>query len=118
MGGDCFAAHATDTADKLLPRWVGELYLELHRGTLTSQGRVKRLHRQAERALITAEAVDAMAALLSGTTPSRFEPLWQRHLRNEFHESLPGSGVREVYELTEKELATVIEHAGDAAAGS
>ena len=116
--GDFFAALAKDTADKLLPRWVGELYLELHRGTLTSQGRVKRLHRQAERALITAEAVDAMAALLSGSTPSRFEPLWQLHLRNEFHDILPGSGVREVYEVTEKELGSVIERAGGAAAES
>ena len=37
------------------PTWVGELYLELHRGTLTSQGRTKRAHRRAERDLVAAE---------------------------------------------------------------
>ena len=44
-----------------LPVWVGEIYLEYHRGTLTTQGRTKYLHRRAERALITAETLASMA---------------------------------------------------------
>ena len=43
-----------------LPTWVGELYLELHRGTLTSQGRTKRAHRRAERDLVAAEVLGAL----------------------------------------------------------
>ena len=47
-----------------LPVWSGEIYLELHRATLTTQSGVKRMHRQAERALITAETVASLAHLL------------------------------------------------------
>ena len=46
-------------SDPDLPVWVGEIYLELHRGTLTTQGRTKYLHRRAERALITAETLSS-----------------------------------------------------------
>ena len=52
-----------------LPVWSGELYLELHRGTLTTQGRTKRAHRRAERDLIAAEAVSGLAALAGGADP-------------------------------------------------
>ena len=47
-----------DAAKAELPHpavWVGELYLELHRGTLTSQHATKALHRWAEHALVEAE---------------------------------------------------------------
>ena len=46
-------------AERGAPTWVGELYLELHRGTLTSQGRTKRAHRRAERDLVAAEVLGA-----------------------------------------------------------
>ena len=62
---DWFAkARAAVEDDPKLPVWVGEMYLELHRGTLTTQGRTKYLHRKAERALITAETLSSMATLL------------------------------------------------------
>ena len=57
--------------DPNLPVWVGEMYLELHRGTLTTQGRTKYLHRRAERALITAETLPRMAALLGDADARR-----------------------------------------------
>ncbi len=88
-----------------LPVWVGEMYLELHRATLTTQGRTKRLHRQAERALITAETLAALAAMLGGPHPDSLETAWHLVLKNEFHDILPGSGVREIYEDAERELA-------------
>src|SRR5580704_551278 len=50
--------------------WVGELYLEYHRGVLTTQGRTKRLHRRAERDLVAAEALAGFAALLGGDQPA------------------------------------------------
>ena len=53
---DGFFARAHETAaTKPLPRWSGEIYLELHRATLTTQSGVKQKHRRAERALIVAE---------------------------------------------------------------
>jgi alpha-mannosidase len=100
------AAHA-------LPVWSGELYLELHRGTLTTQGRTKRAHRRAERDLVAAEALSGLAALAGGSEGESLEPLWRVLLRNEFHDILPGSSIREVYEDAERELGEVIAGAGE-----
>jgi alpha-mannosidase len=95
-------------ANPELPTWVGEIYLELHRGTLTSQGRTKFLHRRAERALITAETLSSIATLLGGPLVPSLEEHWRALLRNQFHDILPGSSIREVCEQTEAELAGVI----------
>jgi alpha-mannosidase len=108
-------ARAAVGDDPDLPVWVGEIYLELHRGTLTSQGRTKHFHRRAERSLITAETVASMATLLGAPLAPSMEEHWRVVLRNEFHDVLPGSSIREVYELAEAELAAVVE-AGRAAA--
>ena len=85
--------------------WVGEIYLEYHRGTLTTQGRTKYLHRRAERALITAETLASMAAMLGAPIAPSLEEHWRVLLRNQFHDIIPGSSIREVYELAETELA-------------
>ena len=92
-----------------IPVWVGEMYLELHRGTLTTQGRTKFLNRRAERALLTAETLSSMAALLGGPMAGSLEDQWRILLRNQFHDILPGSSIREVYELAEAELASVVD---------
>src|SRR5262249_25391718 len=63
--------------DPSLPVWVGEMYLELHRGTLTTQGRPKFLHRRAERALIPAETLSSMATLLGDRPAPSLEPQWR-----------------------------------------
>jgi alpha-mannosidase len=94
-----------------LPVWVGELYLELHRGTLTTQGRIKYLHRRAEYSLVTAEVLSSMNTLWGGEEPASLEPQWRVVLRNEFHDILPGSAIREVYETAEAELAGVVQEA-------
>jgi alpha-mannosidase len=98
-----------------LPVWVGEMYLELHRGTYTTQGRIKRLHRQAERDLVAAEVVYGVARLLGveGSAPD-LARAWRLLLRNQFHDILPGSGIREVAEQAERELAEVVATAGAA----
>src|SRR5262249_22805541 len=88
--------------------WVGEMYLELHRGTLTTQSRTKYLHRKAERALITAETLSSMAHLLGAPLAPSLEEQWRVVLRNEFHDILPGSGIREVYQEAEAELDDVV----------
>jgi alpha-mannosidase len=94
-----------------MPTWAGELYLEYHRGTLTTQGRIKYLHRRAEHDLVAAELVGALDALLGGAEPASLAPDWKVLLRNEFHDILPGSSIREVYELAEAELGEVGENA-------
>lgn len=109
--------HAT-AAEKRLPVWQGEIYLELHRATLTTQSAVKRLHRRAERAAITAETVAGLAHLLGAAAPASMEAVWRVVLKNEFHDILPGSSIREVYEDAEVELTGAIEDAQAAQAAS
>lgn len=107
-----FYEKAHETArEKQLPVWSGEIYLELHRATLTSQSGVKRKHRQAERALITAETVASLGHLLGAAAPRSLEADWRVVLKNEFHDILPGSSVREVYIDAERELDAVIKNA-------
>jgi len=90
----------------LLERWTGELYLELHRGTLTTQAQTKFMNRWCEHKLREVEmlytllpAADYPAAELDG--------LWKTVLRNQFHDILPGSSIRRVYETTQREHAEV-----------
>lgn len=87
--------------------WVGELYLEYHRGTLSTQGRTKRLHRRAERELIAAETLAGFAHLLGRAKPRRLNDQWRLLMINQFHDILPGSSINPVYARTERELAEV-----------
>ncbi len=105
---DYFARAHQRAAETTLPVWRGEIYLELHRATLTTQSNVKRLHRQAERALITAETAASLAHMLGAAAPEPLEADWRVVLKNEFHDILPGSSIREVYEDAEAELGGVI----------
>ena len=116
---DAFFDRAHERARvRKLPIWSGEIYLELHRATLTSQSGVKRKHRRAERGLIAAEALASLAHLLGGAAPESLEPLWRVVLKNEFHDILPGSSIREVYEDAERELDEVIAAAGEGQAAA
>jgi alpha-mannosidase len=108
---DFFARAHARAAEVALPEWKGEMLIELHRATLTSQSAVKKNHRRAERGLIVAETVAGMAHLLGGPAPASLEPQWRLVLKNEFHDVLPGSSIREVYLDANRELGEVIEKA-------
>ncbi|MFN2321712.1 MAG: alpha-mannosidase [Trueperaceae bacterium] len=107
---------AATAAEHPLPTWRGELYFELHRGTLTSQARTKRGHRLAEARLVEAEALAGLAAFLEGAPAPDLDEVWTRLLTVQFHDVLPGSSVREVAEWAEAELAAVLAAADEAAA--
>src|SRR5215471_15084848 len=86
-----------------LPTWVGELYLEYHRGTYTSQARIKQANRRAELFYREVELLNAWASLYGMS--SRQEELnqgWRLILLNQFHDVLPGSSIHEVYEDAER----------------
>jgi alpha-mannosidase len=96
-----------------LPVVTGELYLELHRGTFTTQARTKRLNRLCERALHDLELCRAMA-LVDGRAERDREAvgdLWRTVCLHQFHDDLPGSSIPEVYERTERELGEVLDEA-------
>ncbi len=83
----------------------GQLYFEYHRGTYTSQARTKRGNRAGERALHEAEAA-ATVAWARGLAPypgEEFARLWPVLLRNQFHDILPGTSLREVHQRAERE---------------
>ena len=80
-----------------LPEWAGELYLELHRGTLTSIAGIKRGNRKAELALRDAELLCTLATLRGAAYPAaELLALWKELLTNQFHDILPGSSIAEV----------------------
>lgn len=82
------------------PAWDGELYLEYHRGTLTTIGWLKRANRVAEHALRRVECLTAASP--AGAEPaadhSTFDEAWKRLLLNQFHDILPGSSIKAVYD--------------------
>jgi alpha-mannosidase len=76
--------------------WVGELYLEYHRGTYTSQAATKLGNRRAEFALREAELWSSLVAGID--YPGReLEELWKLLLLHQFHDIIPGSGIHWVY---------------------
>ncbi len=87
-----------------LPVWSGELYLELHRGTLTTQSRTKRGNRQLELALRETEYLWSCLPL-SEYPLATLDKMWKLLLINQFHDIIPGSSIHWVYEQTEKEHA-------------
>lgn len=91
---------ARNVQGKPVPVWDGELYFEYHRGTYTSQAAVKRSNRKAEVLYHDVEFLSAARDLLcrSQAYPARLlEENWKRILTNQFHDVLPGSGIRDVY---------------------
>jgi alpha-mannosidase len=84
-------------ADRL-PVWRGELYLELHRGTYTTQSRLKKLNRRLELALRDAEYFAALSGLDQREAVTE---VWKHVLLHQFHDILPGSSIRRVYEEAE-----------------
>lgn len=81
-------------------RWVGELYLERHQGTYTTQGRVKRYNRKLELGLRELELVAAMVSEFAGAAYPRdaLERIWKEVLLYQFHDILPGSSITRVYD--------------------
>lgn len=81
------------------PVWVGELYLEMHRATYTSQARIKRANRTGEHLLREAELWATTAAVRAGYEypAAELQQLWRTVLLGQFHDILPGSSISWVY---------------------
>ena len=95
-----------------LPTWVGELYLELHRGTLTSIAPIKWLNRKVEFALRDAEILWTQAALRGVRYPQDdLRELWKTLLTNQFHDILPGSSIAEANDQAIEELRACLDRA-------
>jgi alpha-mannosidase len=100
--------------DERLPVWNGELYLEYHRGTYTTQSRNKRANRKSEFLLHDAEFLASYAALLSPPGGYQYphdalRRAWELTCLNQFHDILPGSSIGAVYAESLAQYATIRE---------
>ena len=97
--------------NRRVPKWVGELYLEFHRGTYTSIAKNKRNNRKAELALQLSEALSYTDLLRGGDYDAAFLwDAWNKVLHNQFHDIIPGSSIREVYEGTDKDYGWILDN--------
>ena len=94
--------------------YSGELYLELHRGTLTNQHQIKRNNRLAETAIHNAEILTVADAVKNGKPASdeAIRPLLETLLVNQFHDILPGTCIQSAHEQSHRETTEIIEKAG------
>ncbi|REE86470.1 alpha-mannosidase [Paenibacillus taihuensis] len=102
-----------------LPEWHGDLYLELHRGTLTTHGRNKRYNRKAEVLYRDAEIWSTFARLYAGASDDvtaaaaaaaavkSLEKGWKLMLLNQFHDIIPGTAITESYVTSAAEYEEV-----------
>ncbi len=98
------------SGDPKLPTWHGELYLEYHRGTYTSQAQQKKANRKAEVLMHNAELLASIAhAKLPGYAypQERINKAWELVLTNQFHDIIPGSSIHSVYEDSQKHYEEV-----------
>ena len=103
-----------DRDRKKFPQYAGELYLEKHQGTYTSQSRNKRFNRKCEFALREAEFMSAAALVCAGREPqaAQLEKLWKEVLLYQFHDIIPGSSIKRVYDETDARYHVILSEIG------
>jgi alpha-mannosidase len=93
-----------------LPVWHGELYLEFHRGTYTTQAGIKRANRESELLYHSAELFAALAHLWGANYPQDvLNKGWELILLNQFHDIIPGSSIGPVYEESQAQYREVMD---------
>jgi len=107
--GQYFQQLEAQVGDRL-PTWNGELYLEFHRGTYTTQSRNKRANRKSEFLLHDAEFLSALASVLEPGyhyPQSELHRAWELVCLNQFHDIIPGSSIGPVYVESQQQYAKV-----------
>ena len=93
--------------------YTGELYLELHRGTLTNQHNIKHNNRKSELALRNLEYLTVSNAVKEGKVASdeKIRPLYETLLMNQFHDILPGTCIPSAHKLSLEQTGELLETA-------
>jgi alpha-mannosidase len=97
----------------MMPVWNGELYLEYHRGTYTTQARNKRANRKSEFLLHDAEFLSTAASLLDPEYDyprQAYTEAWRTVCLNQFHDIIPGSSIGPVYEESQAQYAQLTQN--------
>lgn len=94
-----------------VPKWVGELYLEFHRGTYTSIAKNKRYNRKSEMLMQKLESLAVLSALMTGAEckKEKMYSMWDTVLLNQFHDIIPGSAIKQVYDDSWKQYEALFE---------
>lgn len=88
-----------EKTERYVPTWDGELYLEFHRGTYTTQAYNKTTNRRLENKLAQMEWIAALGYILNGQNPQKaLQEGWECVLLHQFHDIIPGSSIHEVYQ--------------------
>ena len=93
-----------------VPVWNGELYLESHRGTLTTHARVKKGNRESEMRLREAEVWSSIASARAGfeAPVDELDAAWKNVLLNQFHDIVPGTSIEPVYQGVHERYAETL----------
>ncbi|MER5596879.1 glycoside hydrolase family 38 C-terminal domain-containing protein [Streptomyces sp. NPDC002265] len=116
-----FFAAAEQEYGPQAPVWSGELYLELHRATYTTQAKTKQGNRRCEHALREAELWCTTAAVRSASYAYPYEALdrlWKTVLLHQFHDILPGSSIAWVHREARETYARVLAELAELTAGA
>lgn len=108
---EAFFAAAEEEYGAHAPVWSGELYLELHRATYTTQAKTKQGNRRSEHALREAELWCATAAVRDPSYRYPYDALdrlWKTVLLHQFHDILPGSSIAWVHREARETYARVL----------
>ena len=94
---------------KATPTWNDELYLEFHRGTYTSVPRIKKYNRELETSFSNVELTSSLANLIKGTSypEKKIIDNYEMFLLHHFHDILPGSAIKKVYQDADLYLGNV-----------
>ena len=92
---------------KKLPTYEGEMYLEKHRGTYTSESNTKNFNRQFEGEILSYETL--LACMGEQGDKQKIDVLWKEGLLYQFHDILPGSSIARVYAETEVSYKRMLE---------
>ncbi len=103
-----------ESASHDLMTWDGELYLELHNGSYTTMAHNKKYNRMCEFLMRDAEMFATLRSILVDKDSSHYDKplydeIWKNMMLFQFHDVLPGTCIRLVYEVTDKEYPVMID---------
>ena len=109
--------HEIDDKETPYPTYKGELYLERHRGTYTTQSKNKKFNRKCEFALKNYEYLMCIASKNNISLPiskDELDEIWKEILLYQFHDILPGSSINRVYEESVARYEIIYKRLNDA----
>lgn len=115
LGNGALATPAAPAGKIAIPVWADELYLENHRGVLTTQARHKQNMREEEELMLNAEKMASIAWLGQNKYPTgSLNEAWKLVLVDQFHDTMAGSGASMVYADTQRDYESVKQTAEEA----